>query len=101
MKLQELFLLTESEIHLLESDAVFKEIQNIVKSGIKAGVEKISRSLHDYATGCLHKFDKESKAFKMLSKIIANPTAAANQLMASTIKDDALPKVIRHDRATS
>jgi hypothetical protein len=27
--------------------------------------------------------------------------AAANQLMASTIKDDALPKVIRHDRATS
>lgn len=86
--LQEITQLTEQEITIVESETVFDEIKNIVRTGIKVGLDKISRDIHTYATQTLHKFSRDSKEFQILNKIVANPKTAASQLMAKTINDD-------------
>jgi hypothetical protein len=85
MKLQDILILSEAELSLIESEAVFGELKKIVDGGVKTGLDKVTRGLHDYATHQLHRVDRGSPSYAILQKILSNPSNIAKQLVKSAI----------------
>lgn len=77
-------LLTEDDLLVINENQVFDEIKKIVSVGLSKSMEKMSHDIHAFATQKLHSFDRATKEFSILNKIIANPKSAVTQLVRKT-----------------
>jgi hypothetical protein len=82
MLVNEIMALTNRDVALMES---LDEIKDIVKNSIHTSTKMLAHKLNEYAARKLHSFPRDSQEFQLLSKIIANPSAAATKFMTSAM----------------
>ena len=76
------------EIYLVEEEVILHNLRKIVSTGLKQGIEKVAKDLHDFAASYLHRLKRGGNAHGILDKIIANPKIIAKQLIKQTIDKD-------------